>query len=205
MSRRIIFCVLAAAATLIATQASADRECFENSCRLPDVVEAPAQAAPSPKVEETATPETGALAPMAADPTPRRSPRTSSEARVPARVTSAAPATVRAERVPAPASAYDVSQSPAPAAAVVIAAPGIIYPDVGAVPAYPYQQHDPAWKLCQGEQRDRGHGTYDCGPYSYHPYGTYGYRPNGTYHAYRSAPAYVIAPDAKIISVDTND
>jgi hypothetical protein len=214
MSRRIIFCVLAAAATLIATQASADRECFENSCRLPDVVEAPAQAAPSPKAEETATPETGAaraeapsgaLAPIAADPAPRQSPRNSSEARTPARATNTATGTVRAERASAPASAYDVSQSPAPAAPVVIAAPGIIYPDVGVVPAYPYQQHDPAWKLCQGEHRDRGHGTYDCGPYSYHPYGTYGYRPNGTYHAYRSTPAYVIAPDAKIISIESGD
>jgi hypothetical protein len=167
MSRRIIFCVLAAAATLIATQASADRKC-ENSCRLPEVAEAPAQAAPPPKAKEAAM-----------------------------------PGTIRAERWPA--AAYGASQSPIPAAAVVIVAPGAIYPDVGVVPAYPYRQHDPAWKLCQGDHRDRGHRYDECSPYSYHPYGTYGYRPNGTYKGYRSAPAYVSAPNAKIIRVNPAD
>jgi hypothetical protein len=100
--------------------------------------------------------------------------------------------------------AYDVSQSPALAAPVVIAAPGIVYPDVGAVPSYPYLRHDPAWKFCQGEHRDRGR-YYDCGPYSYHPYGAYGYRPNGTYRSDRSPLAYVVAPNAKIIAVEAKN
>ena len=39
MSRRIIFFALAASATLIATQASADRECFEDSCGYFEVAE----------------------------------------------------------------------------------------------------------------------------------------------------------------------
>ena len=46
MSRRITFLVLAASAALIATQASADPECFGESCRLPEVVEPPAARQP---------------------------------------------------------------------------------------------------------------------------------------------------------------
>jgi hypothetical protein len=38
---------------------------------------------------------------------------------------------------------------------------------------------------------------YDC-TYGYHPLGRYDYQPNGN----RSAPVYVIAPNAKIISID---
>jgi hypothetical protein len=38
---------------------------------------------------------------------------------------------------------------------------------------------------------------YDC-TYSYHPLGHYDYQPKGN----RSAPVYVIAPNAKIISID---
>jgi len=48
MSRRVTFCVLAAAAALIASPASADRECFENSCRVPNAVEPPALATTAP-------------------------------------------------------------------------------------------------------------------------------------------------------------
>ena len=59
MSRRITFFVLATSATLIATQASADRECFEDSCRLVDAPEA-AQLLPEPV--EAAVPEASAAA-----------------------------------------------------------------------------------------------------------------------------------------------
>lgn len=38
---------------------------------------------------------------------------------------------------------------------------------------------------------------YDC-TYSYHPLGHYDYQPSGD----RSAPVYLIAPNAKIISID---
>src|SRR3954465_9187486 len=50
MSRRITFFALAVSATLIATQASADRECFEESCRHSETAES-ATALPSPAVE----------------------------------------------------------------------------------------------------------------------------------------------------------
>jgi hypothetical protein len=63
---------------------------------------------------------------------------------------------------------------------------------------------DPSWKLCQIDQRVGQH-VYRCGPYSYHPYGAYGYRPYGNYRAYRSAPVYAVAPDARIITIETDD
>lgn len=60
MSRRISLLVFAASAVLIASPAFADRECFENSCRLPGVVEpaplpeqpAEAQAEAAPEDEQ---------------------------------------------------------------------------------------------------------------------------------------------------------
>jgi len=50
MSRRIVFAILAAASALICTPARADRECFENSCRMPEAVEPPPQTVPAPAV-----------------------------------------------------------------------------------------------------------------------------------------------------------
>ena len=48
MSRRIAFAILTTAATLICAPAHADRECFENSCRMPEVVDPPLpQAVPA--------------------------------------------------------------------------------------------------------------------------------------------------------------
>ena len=52
MSRRIIFFALAASATLIATQASADRECFEDSCRHFEVAE-PATSSAASRADES--------------------------------------------------------------------------------------------------------------------------------------------------------
>ena len=46
MSRRIALLVLAASAALIATQASADPECFNETCRMPELVEPPAAEPP---------------------------------------------------------------------------------------------------------------------------------------------------------------
>ena len=73
------------------------------------------------------------------------------------------------------------------------------YADDGLVAAY----QDPSWKLCQISE----HGVvlYDyryCGPYNYYPYGAYGYRPMGNYDTYRSAPARVVVPSAKIIRLE---
>src|SRR5215213_8952674 len=59
MSRRITFFALAVSATLIATQASADRECFEDSCRHSETVE-PATSLPSPAVDGSIAAEASA-------------------------------------------------------------------------------------------------------------------------------------------------
>jgi hypothetical protein len=236
MSRRIFLCMLAALATLIATQASADRECFEGLCRLPEVVEPPAPPAQPPIVEETAAPKLGvqhndvqaqAVPDKAVEQDPARP-----AAQIPLRAESP-----RVRSVPASPVQRDPSERLAPARiqavvdrpaqietksglalmtvvgpsqvrsgqAVVVNVPGAIYPDGAVVPAYPYQRHESAWNLCQSERRVGGHATANCGPYSYHPYGIFGHRPNGTYSEHRSVPSYAIAPNAKVISIDTSD
>src|SRR5262245_39030242 len=68
MSRRITLVALAASVSLIATQASADRECFDDSCRQQEVAEPQAQAttevaAPANKpIPDFVAPETAAAA-----------------------------------------------------------------------------------------------------------------------------------------------
>src|SRR3954465_9360140 len=54
MSRRILFFALATSATLIATQASADRECFEDSCRNFEPAESATSSLPPPAADESA-------------------------------------------------------------------------------------------------------------------------------------------------------
>jgi len=83
--------------------------------------------------------------------------------------------------------------------------PGEIQTGDGLVTVYPNLRPDPAWKLCQIEGRDLGRRSYRCTAYSYHPYGEGGYRPYGTYKNYPTSPGYVVAPNAKIISIDPND
>lgn len=145
-----------------------------------------------PKVDAPKVVTTKIAAPKVATPDqPRRA------------VAAQAPAYIPPERAPPPVPDHAVRQVAAAPVAVVVAVPGTIYPDGAVVPAYPHQRDDPSWALCQGERR--GHRNYVCGPYSYHPYGAYGHRPNGTYNGYRTTPGYVIAPSAKIISIDSGD
>jgi hypothetical protein len=292
MSRRIVIFLLAASTALIAAPAAADRECFEQNCRLPDVAELPAppptaaadanaksdaaaeqdagtEAAAKPKADAAAKaagsatsaasrkPETKAtvvsdaekaatdaaaqanvpigvrpqmIVDLAPSPPVKPPPVYASEAGPkrlpapkPARRTDLSPDSVpapatapaqkpagaavarlaRAAPLPARAAGYGMSATPTPGAKVIVGVPGTIYPDGSVAPAYPYLQPDPSWKLCQVEQGRRR--PYECGPYSYHPYGEYGHRPNGTYGGYRAAPAYVFAPNAKIITIDPAD
>jgi hypothetical protein len=258
MSRRITFFALAASATLIATQASADRECFEDSCRHSEIAEPttsslpPAAAADESIAAETsapavvgraaaeasaavdantaapkltparaltqvvATPEVAPVKVIAA-PAPRPpvqsfadheparlAPRSLKPAPAPVRVTNTVPEDdIRAEPalppVAPPAAAYRRRAS-APAVAAGI---GAIYAEDDVVRVYPNPRHDPAWKVCQLDQRESDQRR--CGAYSYHPYGANGYRPYGTYAAERGAQVYMIAPSAKIISIDSDD
>jgi hypothetical protein len=227
MSRRISFFVLAASAALIASPASADRECFENSCRLPGVIEPPPQVEPAREPEANAEPrkpdELNAEQPAAQARVLRQSlppappvaqartlrqpaplPAAIAETRqerdtddAAAEVSRVVPKShARTERV----AVYGMSHAAASGGAIV-EVPGAVYSPAPA-PFYPYAQPDPAWRSCQSEQQ---RGTVYCGPTSYHPYGAYGYRPNGTYAGYRSPPIYAVAPNAKIITIETSD
>ncbi|MEA2981159.1 MAG: hypothetical protein QOF09_2982 [Alphaproteobacteria bacterium] len=63
MSRRITFFVLAASAALVATQAAADPECFGESCRLLEAAEPAASAVSPPDANDAAAPEPNAAVP----------------------------------------------------------------------------------------------------------------------------------------------
>ena len=198
MSHRITLCVLAATAALIATPASADRECFESSCRLPNAIEPPARATSAPAAGSGAMAHVNAAANAnATSATGARFARARKAHRV------ARHAHVKYLRTRHPA--YVVGQYPLAAENLFVGVPGTIYPDGNVVPRYPYLQHDPSWRLCQTDEGRRRHRTYECGPYSYHPFGVYGHRPNGTYVQSRSAPTYVLAPSAKVILIDRED
>jgi hypothetical protein len=95
MSRRITILLLAASATLIATQASADRECFEDSCRVLEAAQPPAETPPAPVAERAAEPQSDASASVAAAAPESVKPETTAEA------ASAAMPAVKAE-VPKP-------------------------------------------------------------------------------------------------------
>jgi hypothetical protein len=212
MSRRITFVALAASATLIATQAAADRECFEDSCRGQ---EAAAPQAAQPQISPSRRHEDARVRPDE-PPIPQYAERPQPPAAAPTPVRpvrTVPPATARIERAPVPNYAapqrpvvIDVArQAPSIASAAVIEVPGEIQTGDGLVTVYPNLRPDPAWKLCQIDSRDLGRRSYRCTAYSYHPYGEGGYRPYGTYRNYPTSPGYVLAPSAKIILIDPRD
>jgi len=257
MSRRITLLALAASATLIATQASADRECFEDSCPQFEVAEPTTSSLPPPAAEESAAAESSAAVGRAAEAnaameasaaapalTPAKAlPQVVETPQVPPKVAPAkviaaprppvqsfaehepaklAPRSLKPAPAPLPAPvrvshvlpADDVRAAPVlppiPPAAnyqprravgpAVVAGPGAIYAEDDVVRVYPNPRHDPAWKICQLDQRESDQRR--CGAYSYHPYGVNGYRPNGVYAEQRGKQIYMIAPSAKIIAVD---
>jgi hypothetical protein len=171
---------------------------------------------PIPQYAERPQPTVAAPAP--AHPTRTVPPAAARVERAPVAAPVPAVAT-RVERAPAavavPARNYAVPQRPvaidvprqAPsiASAAVIEVPGEIQTGDGLVTVYPNLRPDPAWKLCQIDSRDLGRRSYRCTAYSYHPYGEGGYRPYGTYKNYPTSPGYVVAPNAKIISLNPND
>jgi hypothetical protein len=254
MSRRITFFALAVSATLIATQASADRECFEDSCRHFEITEPTTSSLPPPAADESMAAEASALAvargtaaevsaaveagaaaklsparalpqvvatpqvapaKVIAAPAPRPpvqsfadheparlAPRSLKPAPAPVRVTNAVPEDeVRAEPAAPPAATYRPRR--AAAAPAVVAGVGAVYAEDDVVRVYPNPRHDPAWKVCQLDQRESDQRR--CGAYSYHPYGANGYRPYGVYAAERGTQIYMVAPSAKIISIESDD
>ena len=134
--------------------------------------------------------------------------RTSSADARPARVAAAdvsvtGPRIIRAGYLRAQDRVYVAGQFPLSTRNLRVEVPGTIYPDGNVVGRYPYLQDDPSWRLCQVDQGEGRRWAYECGPYSYHPFGVYGYRPNGTFGPSDSSPNYALAPSAKIIRIDS--
>jgi hypothetical protein len=156
MSRRIVFFFLASAAALIVSPAFADRECFENSCRLPGAVELPPQpepeasaaveepqpefarrVAPAPGVLSPANTLTSAVqakavrhpAPLAPAPNELRTEQDVGDAVATGIIRLAPARNVRNER----ASVSPAGQNAASAGTVIIAVPGTISPGYGSV------------------------------------------------------------------------
>ena len=123
MSRRIIFFALAASATLIATQASADRECFEDSCRHSEIAEPTTSSLPPAAVDESIAAEASAPAVVG---------RTAGEASAAVDVNSAAPKLTPARTLP------QVVATPEVAPVKVIAAPA------PRPPVQSFADHEPA-------------------------------------------------------------
>ena len=236
MSRRIAYVFAIAGCAAFVAPASADRECFDNICRMPEVIEAPDAAeqpeqpnvdAVPPAVAERRSPSPLPIVPqMAVDALPRPGleplARRSGDL---ASFRSAAPAPAprqgvrqlsapagepsRAVEVVNQSPSYSVEQSTYAANAlpsqrgsgVIVVVPVVQYGQDGV--ALLQGRQDSSWQLCQSDRRDRNAGQ--CGPYSYQPYGAHGYRPYGSYRQYRSAPAYVYVPNARIVTIDGNN
>ena len=73
-----------------------------------------------------------------------------------------------------------------------------------AVPAevsgYPVPVVAPGFEFGDYDRRD-----CDCGPFGYHPFGVQGHWPPGIFPGSGAAPVYILAPDARIISVEQDD
>jgi hypothetical protein len=222
MSRRIAYLFAAAVTTMFTAPAAADRECFDSSCKMPEVIEAPetpAQAAEetevakeTPQVKET--PQQAERLP--APPEPIRPRMVVDELPRPA----LKPSPYRAVEAEWGKSVRDATQSVGepvevvsrgiqrhayaaaslqPGAGVVVVVPGAQYGADGFAALQGPQ--DSSWELCQSDRRrDRR-----CGPYNYQPFGVYGYRPLGDYRSHQAAPSHVYVPGAKVITIDGNN
>jgi hypothetical protein len=281
MSRRIATALALATCAVVITPAFADRECFDASCRMPDVTDQPTEVvevAPNavlpspdidtppaiveePRADAAPTPAPPVAAPMrplpriAEPPAPRPVPPIQRYEQGPSAPRHQPPRTAEPKsprpKPPVPSYADDdytrrpKPQVPHPAPRYVADVPGerivvvhqtpprvvetgqpvylvnqgpshgagyartgvtvvgttSVYAGGAAIAVYPHTRPDPAWKLCQIDAPS----NHACVPYSYHPYGPKGYRPMGTYRPYHPSQAYVQAPDARIISIESYD
>lgn len=224
MSRRITFFVLAASAALIATQATADPECFGDTCHLPEVVEPPIAAAQPPEPDEPAALETSA---SVQSPTPVKAlPEvvtpyvTRQEARHEAHPE------IRPVEAPKPVAAPQVAAAP------VVADPAVRQPvlpkqsvaDEVSTPRKPAKVAHAAAPRQAAAAREPVPVTevatpvyarsarvlspepaYTVTPAAALPGTVVVVVPGSAYAGYRGAPGYLIAPGAKIISIDSED
>jgi hypothetical protein len=205
MSRRIAFFVLAASAALIATQASADPECFGDTCRMPEAVEQP-QAAASPDTDESTAPEEA----NAAVQKPIR-----------AKVLTQAPSAqvpkverpqVASPKVVTPQMASDpVVRQPLPPAqsfadeASAPREPARLAPRYAAEPRVPVRATNAAPASVARAERVSPPDPAYTGSHTPASGGTVVVVMPGAIPAYRGVPVYMVAPSAKIISVDSDD
>jgi hypothetical protein len=214
MSRRISLFVLAASAALIATQAAADPECFGDSCRLPEVVDPPVATIQPPEADEPAALEASAAVPkfvpaktlpqMTADETSSALPKLAPSKAVSSmavdpvmriRSTPLPPASSGVEEASAPTEPARLAPryakaTPAPAPAPLPAAVPAISP-APANHARPVRVSSPDPGYVLGYNQVPAAGIVVVVP--------------GAYHAAGVRPVYMIAPSAKIISIDTDD
>lgn len=186
MSRRITVFVLAAAAALIVTEARADRECFENSCRLPDVIEPPPPV-PAPAAEDSQAAAYRSAPEPVPEPVVHREPN-------PVRhVKKAAP---REPVLLAPA--YPKTQ-PAPVAALPVRA--------AVLPSTPRPERVPAAERAYAANRGGTGGALilNVPAAGYPTDGIAAVRPYIFYNESHAPRLYVLAPNAKIISIDDGD
>jgi hypothetical protein len=228
MSRRIAYVFAVAACVTFVAPAGADPECFENTCRMPEVIELPQAPAtaieelsvadPAPPAAERAAAPRPTLPQASVDQLPPLAPRPLPDRRFEQMPDKPVRQVVR--RVPLPSDGpsdpievmnrpyANTGQAPTyaagaaasqPGASVVVVVPGVQYGADGVGLAQGRQ--DPSWELCQTDRRGDGR----CTPYNYQPYGAYGYRPLGVYRPHQPVPARVYVPDAKIITMDIAD
>jgi hypothetical protein len=205
MSRRIAY-VFAAACATFAAPAGADPECFDNVCRMPEVLEMPQ----APTVEERGVADAVPQAEQRSGPAPIRPqmrvddlPRPALRP-LPVRPVQQTPDKPARQIARQARRQSDVSGEPralvnrpyAGAAQPPAGAPSVApsQPNAGVVVVVPGLQHgEDGMALLQG-RRD-----------NYQPFGSQGYWPLGVYRPSRSAPTYVYVPDAKILTIDSND
>ena len=225
MSRRITFFVLATSAALIATQATADPECFGDTCHLPEVVEPSVAAVQPPEADEPAALETSASvqnpAPVKALPEVVAPYVTRQEARQEARpeirpVEASKPvAAPQVAAVPAvadqtvrqpvlPKQVDDVSTSRKPAKVAHAAAPR-----QAAAAREPVREPVSVTEAAPAAYARSARVLSPEPAYTVTPAASAGavvvVVPGSAYAGYRGAPGYLIAPGAKIISIDTED
>jgi hypothetical protein len=190
MSRRITVFALAASAALTATQARADRECFENSCHPPQIVEP--GATPVAAADSQASADTIARKVVAAPtPEPPRTPELS-----PTKI-AAPPAAI----TPAPIYPRGNSAPVREMAPVRDATPRrVVTPD------YPNRSLPAPARAAERsyarENRSTGSLIINVPAASYGAEGVAPVQPFALYMDNHAPRFYVLAPGAKIISID---
>jgi hypothetical protein len=197
MSRRIVMFALAATATLITTQAYADRECFENSCRLPAVVEPPPP--PVATVEESPAQASGNRFDPVQEPVARRP-----VAKVVRTIEKQPVRTVenKAPRQPVHSAPVDAKPQPSSVSSPITVAEET-HP---APPSIAKPARSPAIERSYASERSTASGALILNiPASYGAEGVAAVQPYAIYNSGHAPRLYVLAPNAKIITIDGND